>query len=354
MKAVKLILAPVIFLFAGLSSFGQQNELVRDYINHYKDLAIAEMQRTGVPAAIKLAQGIHETAAGQSRLVTKANNHFGIKCKSEWTGQSISHDDDARGECFRKYASAEDSYKDHSNFLKKSPRYASLFELDPTDYEGWANGLKRAGYATNPRYPQVLIKLIEEYGLQDYTMIALGKMPADNEPLVKSQPEKSPEGDHGAMPAIVTEPVKEEEQPVYPEGVFTINDTKVVFIKAGTSWLAVARQHDVSLSRLFDFNDMTEGEVAEKDQLVYLRRKRKNGEQEFHTVKSGETLHDIAQVEAIRLESLLEYNLLAPGMQPAVGEKLSLRGKAPVMPRLIPRNSNSAYPGNASRNTNQN
>ncbi len=117
--------------------------IIQDYINTYKDLAIEEMQRTGVPASIKLAQGIHETMAGTSDLVLKSNNHFGIKCKSNWTGESVTHDDDARGECFRKYDSPLDSYRDHSDFLKGSQRYASLFKLDPLDYADWAYGLKK-------------------------------------------------------------------------------------------------------------------------------------------------------------------------------------------------------------------
>ena len=133
---------------------GQPAVTIQQYIDQYKDLAIAEMKRTGVPASIKLAQGIHETMAGKSELVQKSNNHFGIKCKTGWNGPSVRHTDDARNECFRKYATANESYRDHSNFLKSSGRYASLFELDPTDYEAWAKGLKAAGYATNPVYAQ--------------------------------------------------------------------------------------------------------------------------------------------------------------------------------------------------------
>src|SRR5678816_2880662 len=168
----------IVFLLSLLSNFSQAQSTtaVLAYIARYKDLAITEMKRTGIPAAITLAQGIHETEAGTSVLVKKSNNHFGIKCKDNWTGQSVSHDDDARGECFRRYSAAEESYKDHSDFLKTRPNYASLFSLDPTDYQGWAYGLKKAGYATNPKYAQVLIKLIQDYNLEDYTLIALGKM----------------------------------------------------------------------------------------------------------------------------------------------------------------------------------
>ena len=175
------------FLLAiGADGIAQQADVIRNYIETYRDIAITEMQRTGVPAAIKLAQGIHETTAGTSDLVRRSNNHFGIKCKSNWTGESVSHTDDAPHECFRKYDEPSQSYKDHSDFLKGSSRYASLFNLDPLDYEGWAYGLKKAGYATNPRYPQIIIKLVETYQLQDYTLIALGKMPPKQEMLAKN------------------------------------------------------------------------------------------------------------------------------------------------------------------------
>ena len=180
MQNVRLWLACLLISTAFIGR-AQDQAVIENYISTYKALAIAEMQRTGVPASIKLAQGIHETMAGTSALVVKSNNHFGIKCKSNWTGESVSHDDDARGECFRKYSSPDKSYRDHSDFLKNSDRYASLFRLDPLDYAGWAYGLKKAGYATNPRYPQVIIRLIEQYGLQDYTLIALGKKHDDND-----------------------------------------------------------------------------------------------------------------------------------------------------------------------------
>jgi len=170
------VLLTFVLSFTFTISYGQSTDAILAYISRYKELAISEMKRTGVPAAITLAQGIHETEAGTSVLVKKSNNHFGIKCKDEWRGQSVSHDDDARGECFRKYTAAEDSYRDHSDFLKNRPNYASLFTLDPTDYQGWAYGLKKAGYATNPKYAQILIKLIQDYNLEDYTLIAMGKM----------------------------------------------------------------------------------------------------------------------------------------------------------------------------------
>src|ERR1017187_8362716 len=146
-----------LFLFAILGNFIlpviAQNYTAEQYIQMHKDLAIREMKRMGIPAAITLAQGLLETENGNSDLVKKSNNHFGIKCKGTWNAETVSHDDDEQGECFRSYKSAEDSYRDHSNFLRGSPRYAFLFKLDPRDYKGWAYGLKKAGYATNPNYP---------------------------------------------------------------------------------------------------------------------------------------------------------------------------------------------------------
>ena len=340
----------ILFLLFAVSalknSFAQPEAAVVEYINNYKELAIAEMQRTGIPASIKLAQGIHETSAGTSDLVRRSNNHFGLKCKTEWTGMSVKHTDDAPNECFRKYESSKDSYKDQSDYLKKSPRYASLFELDPTDYKAWAFGLKKAGYATNPKYSQVLIKLIEDYDLQDYTMIALGKLKPGQETL--AQTETNAKNQQNEKPVVMpTEPEvvvyakKETKQPSvvdakpdYPDGEFKINETKVVYAKKGTSYLSIAEKYSIPLVRIFEFNEMKVQDVVDKDRLIYIMRKRKFGLNEQHTVKPGETLADIAQTEALRIESLLEYNFLQPGMQPAIGSVLYLRAKAPGMPAL--------------------
>ena len=330
-------------LFASLAfknSFAQPDPVVVEYIKKYKDLAIAEMQRTGIPASIKLAQGIHETSAGTSDLVMRSNNHFGLKCKSEWTGMTVKHTDDAPNECFRKYDSPLDSYKDQSNYLKGTPRYAALFELDPTDYKAWAFGLKKAGYATNPKYSQVLIKLIEDYDLQDYTMIALGKLKSGQETLAKKENKNSeiiiPSEKPVVMPAEPEIVIysKKETKPDYPNGEFKINETKVIYAKKGTSYLSIAEKYSIPLARIFEFNEMKVQEAVEKDQLIYIMRKRKVGLSEQHTVKPGETLADIAQTEALRIESLLEYNFLQPNMQPAIGSVLYLRTKGPGMPAL--------------------
>ncbi len=331
MKQHRLPLVLLLMLLAAVAG-AQSSAAVREYIANYHDAAIEEMKRTGVPAAITLAQGIHETEAGKSDLVLASNNHFGIKCKADWKGEYVVHDDDAKGEHFRKYDQAIDSYKDHSDFLKNSARYAFLFQLDPTDYQGWAWGLKKAGYATNPKYPQILIKLIEDYNLEDYTLVALGRKSLTGDQMMAStSAHATDEGTIVSGPAA--NPVAK--QKTYPDGVFQINETAVVFAPKGTSYLALAQDHEISLKRLFDFNDMQPQELAATDVLIFLQRKRKKGANDFHKMVAGESLYEVAQSEGIRMESLLEYNYLKEGMQPQVGEVLYLHDKAPAIPKLI-------------------
>lgn len=322
----------VIAILAATGLQAQRNSEVIDYINMYKEIAIREMQRSGIPASITLAQGIHESMAGKSDLCSRSNNHFGIKCRAEWKGEKVYHDDDARGECFRSYKKAEESYVDHSDFLKNGPRYAFLFGYDPTNYSQWANGLKKAGYATNPKYPQILIKYIEDYNLQQYTLIAMGKLSPGEEVLAG-----------GGKPVSLTNGVAIQEiklppavRPEYPIGQFHINRTKVIYVKAGASMLGIAKQYDVSLKHLMDFNELTKDDedVLGRDQLIYLQRKRKSAENEFHDVRPGETLYDISQAEGIRLETLISNNHLQNQGEPAPGEKLYLQNKAPTRPRL--------------------
>lgn len=296
----------------GISSIAQTPEQINNYISTYKDLAIAEMQRTGIPAAITLAQGIHETGAGTSDLVIASNNHFGIKCKSSWTGQVVYHDDDARGECFRKYASASDSYRDHSDYLSQTPRYAFLFKLNPEDYEGWAYGLKSAGYATNIKYSQILIKLINDYDLEKYSLIALGKIvPQDSVISIQT----------AAIPS-------------YPDQPFSINSAKVIYVKAGVSLLSLSDQYEIPLAHLLEFNDMTQEDVLKNDQLIFLQRKRKTGANAYHIVQAGETTYIVCQMEGIRYESILEYNHMKPGDDAAPGEKLYLQADSITKPAL--------------------
>lgn len=332
MKKHKL-LSTIALVLASNLMFGQSSETVRKYIDTYKSVAITEEIRTGVPASITLAQGIHETGAGTSELVLKSNNHFGIKCKSDWGGASVSHDDDAKGECFRKYDDPMDSYKDHSDFLKYRPYYSSLFNLDPIDYKAWAYGLKKAGYATNPKYAYILIKLIEDYDLQQYTLLALNSKFENGDAIYANKERNETLSEANSNQPLVQKAVAKTYD--YPTGVFKINETKVVFVKKGTAFLKVASDNDITLSHLFDFNDMKAIDISEADQLIYLQRKRKLGAEEYHVVQEGETIYDVAQLEGIRLESLLEYNLLKASMQPAVGEKLNLKWRVSQMPKLL-------------------
>jgi LysM repeat protein len=300
------IVFTILFSIASFTLAAQRIS-VEEYIAQFKDIAISEMKRTGVPASITLAQGILETENGNSELVKKSNNHFGIKCKNTWTGNTVTHDDDANGECFRAYTNAAESYRDHSDFLKANQRYSSLFNLDPADYAGWARGLKKAGYATNPRYPELLVKYVEEYSLQQYTLLALNRLPETD--ITQTEENKT------VAPAevVAENPVAENDIAVSsndPDKVFSINKTECVFAKKGTSLLVIANKHKISLSKLMEFNDMEEEGLLGKDQLIYLEKKAKAGEKEFYIMQPGETLYDAAQKNAVQLKYLLEYNNL--------------------------------------------
>lgn len=183
MKTLLLIFS--LFLLPAADNKNPQEE----YIEKYSSLAVSEMKRCGVPASITLAQGLLESGAGRSVLAVKANNHFGIKCHKGWTGETINIDDDRAGECFRVYSSPEQSFEDHSNHLRKSERYSFLFDLDPEDYKSWARGLKKAGYATDPAYPQKLISIISRYDLSRFdrgTVVPASETPKDS---VRNEPE---------------------------------------------------------------------------------------------------------------------------------------------------------------------
>jgi hypothetical protein len=343
-------LLAMVLLFSNAIAQSENNR-VANYIQNFKDLAIAEMQRTGIPASITLAQGILETAGGQSDLASQANNHFGIKCKSEWTGDRMYHDDDAKGECFRKYASVEESYRDHSEFLRTRPHYAFLFKLDPTDYEGWAKGLKKAGYATNPAYPQRLMKIIIDNNLQQYTLMALQQQQNKEQELFAVEKSSSPKENKTvatpvreevrqtvAVPARKEYNDKEEQNnnpAAYPSNrVFNINDVRVIYAEAGTSLLALANNHNVTLKKLMEFNEMPGDDIISRDQLIFLEKKSRRGSKDIHIVQQNERLYDIAQKEGVQLQSLLEYNKLQKGMEPAAGEKIYLKAPSPAAPRL--------------------
>lgn len=299
------------------SLMAQSDEEVLSYIDRYKKLAIEEQLRTGVPASITLAQGIHESAAGKSELATQANNHFGIKCKSTWAGETFLHDDDKKQECFRKYISTEQSYIDHSDFLRNSNRYQFLFGLDITDYTGWASGLKRAGYATNPVYVKRLTDLVEKYNLQQYTYEAISK-------TVKPKGEVVPEMD--ASPAL-----KSNDDPsLFYKGI------KGFWAKKGEMLVDKAIEFNIRYAKLLAMNDLIDGPLP-YDMFVFVERKRKTGTVEFHTVKAGESMQMISQKEAMLMDNLYSFNNLQPGDEPEVGEQLTLQYKAYGTPKLKPR-----------------
>ncbi|MGC4102689.1 glucosaminidase domain-containing protein [Ferruginibacter sp.] len=319
----KLLIATLFYCCAAMV---QAQDLItpQQYIDTYKDIAIREMKRAGVPAAITLAQGLLETESGNSDLVKKSNNHFGIKCKANWTGESVTHDDDAAGECFRLYKTAEDSYKDHSDFLKNSQRYSFLFKLDVKDYKGWAYGLKKAGYATNPSYPQILIKHIEQYNLQQYTLIGAGEME---------------ETDAAATDAAATNTDKPADPnlPEVSEKILSVNGSKCIYAGKGTSLLALATRNNVALSKLLAYNELLQDGILAKDQYVYLEKKSKTGATDFYIAGNGESLTDIAQKNGIQLQSLLDYNQMPNSEVVAPGTKLFLKpGMTAVKPVVVP------------------
>jgi LysM repeat protein len=307
----------LVILFLSIGCFFEssaQNITAEQYVQKYKDLAIREMKRMGVPAAITLAQGLLETENGNSELLMKSNNHFGIKCKSTWNAGSVSHDDDAPGECFRVYKDAEESYRDHSNFLRGNDRYSFLFKLDPTDYKGWAYGLRKAGYATNPKYPEILINNIETNNLQQYTLVAAGDVPVFDASKYKSDPEEKSSDASQNADSDNLQPTK-----------LSVNGSRALFVSKGTSLLAIATENNINLAKLLEINDMTKDGLLEKDQFVFLEKKQKEGNRNFCIAEPGETLYDIAQKNGIILQNLCDYNNLSANDNIVTGTKIFLK-----------------------------
>ncbi|MBC7535483.1 MAG: glucosaminidase domain-containing protein [Ferruginibacter sp.] len=311
-----------ICLFFVCSAASAQLLTAEQYIDVYKDIAIREMKRMGIPASITLAQGILETESGNSDLVKKSNNHFGIKCKSSWSGSSVSHDDDASGECFRKYNTAEDSYRDHSNFLRGSDRYAFLFKLPASDYKGWAHGLKKAGYATNPAYPDILIKNIEKYNLQQYTLIGVGEVPVfDDSKYTDDKPEAAT-GRMEENELSTGSPVSS--AMVNRKSMF--NGLKAVNAAAGTSLLAIATEYKIDLVKLLEFNELKEDGLLKEDGWIFLEKKSVNGNRDFYVTEKEESINSIAQANGIQVSYLLQYNNLEDGAIIKPKTKVFLRG----------------------------
>ena len=317
----------VSFLIGCMPLVKAQTTSTPQYIAMYKDIAIDEMKRSGIPASITLAQGVLETQSGNSWLVQNSNNHFGIKCKNNWTGATVNYDDDARQECFRKYTTAADSYKDHSDFLKNNPRYSFLFSFQLEDYKSWAYGLKQAGYATSKTYPQQLIKVIEDYNLQQYTKEGEGLVPRSTPSTSASTTTKPSTTTTGkGNTATADKPI--------PTGIFEINGRKVIYAQAGTALIQLASEKDVKLRNLVKYNDLENDDPLPKSNYIFLEKKGKSGKNDFHVVKQGETMYDISQAEGIQLRWLRRRNKMKEGEEPAAGQKLALQGFASVKPEL--------------------
>lgn len=313
--------SPVLLLFIFLVStisYGQTyQEKVAAYVHQYHPIAIQEQWRTGIPASIKLAQAILESGAGEGELAGRSNNHFGIKCKSNWQGPTVYHDDDLRGECFRAYESVLASFKDHSDFLVKNQRYAFLFDIDPQDYEAWARGLKKAGYATNPAYSQSLVRVIETYGLNDYTLLALNNQKGTSTWVVQNA---VPVSDNTLEMAIEAPKAEPAPQPTKKTATKDLagkiaqpisQNLKVTFVNEGTPLLQIAAENKLTLGDLLRFNDLPYSTtVAAESQYLFLEKKKKRKAELAYTCKGGETPWQISQYLGIQLKELLKINQL--------------------------------------------
>lgn len=296
---------------------------IQQYIEDYKWWAMAEQQRTGVPAAIKLAQGIHETGAGTSELSLNANNHFGIKCRgNQWRGATYQYTDDRPNECFRAYNHPQESYKDHSDFLKGNQRYGQLFTLDKTDYKAWCNGLKKAGYATNPKYAQLLIHYIETYDLAQYTI------KAEDENYVQrgllAQQEKQTFLLKNTAQGYMSKQTGEDPKNVAYYELTTKNGLKGFYAKKGDLLLESAIKQRIRYNRLLQINDLKD-EVLDQDMFIYLEPKHRVGTgQPYHTVRQNERLLHISQEYGIQLRTLERLNHINEEDEIVSGQKIYL------------------------------
>ena len=300
------------------------------YINRYSSLAISEMKRTGVPASITLAQGMIESDFGRSTLAREGNNHFGIKCHENWTGPTIRHDDDRRNDCFRKYTRPEDSFYDHSDFLKSASRYKELFNLSQTDYKGWAYGLKRAGYATNPDYAGMLIKKIEENSLYNFDrgnqlhpqaeVVPKYEKPIDTASAQLKQGYAQPVGQESAV------------VPAHVSRVMENNRIQYIIVKDGETLSMIENEFQLLKWELAKYNELNASFTPVAGQILYLQPKRDKAEPgtDTHIVREGDTMYLISQIYGIKVKKLYEYNMMNEGAEPAPGDKIWLRGMKPV------------------------
>ncbi|MBA4321646.1 MAG: hypothetical protein C0408_02395 [Odoribacter sp.] len=300
------------------------------YINSFKDMAISEMKRTGVPASITLAQGIIESGMGKSGLATEANNHFGIKCHDNWTGPVIRHSDDRRNECFRKYRQPGDSYKDHSDFLRSESRYKSLFSLEVTDYKGWARGLKSAGYATNPEYANMLIRKIEEYNLYNYDrgITASAKTVIRNDSVTG----KKEVTFAGTSEEIVGNVDGNYSVKTGRSRVLEKNRIQYIIVKEGDTRESLEKEFLLLKWELARYNELNSDFKLTAGQVLYLQPKREKADagNDIHTTSEGDTMYNISQVYGIKFKNLLIMNRMTEGQEPVAGQKIWLRSVKPV------------------------
>ena len=303
-KQILLILALAYFNVAGAAD----DRISRSqYIYTWKDEAISQMATYGIPASITLAQGILESGDGNSSLAKQGNNHFGIKCH-DWTGKTMHKDDDKKDECFRKYNNAQQSFQDHSEFLSKRGRYSFLFDLKPTDYKSWAKGLKTAGYATNPKYPSLLIALIEKNNLQQYDNMILASN--NNSSLSSSS----------FALASLSKPAVNKHS-IYIHN----NNIKYIKVKSGDTFYKISKEFGMHLGQIYKYNDFSENNFIKEGDTIYLQPKRKKANVKSHKVKANETLQDISQLYGIKLKSIRKKNQLEPGTELQQGQILELR-----------------------------
>ena len=316
---------PLLFLLLIPLTLTAQRITPEEYIQTYKDIAMREMKTYKIPASITLAQGLLESGAGNSVLAREAKNHFGIKCHKGWEGDTYTMDDDAKDECFRKYKNAEESFKDHSEFLTTRSRYSALFDLDITDYEGWAKGLKAAGYATNPKYAQLLIDRIKLYDLAKYDQIALGQR-ADDDQL----PDIAPEDELVELAFSPDDRSSYELVDMTTEKrfIYENNGVRFIYAKEGETPEQLAKDFGIKFKRFCQYNLLKHPDemVFHSGDVVYLEKLRnRNWKAKRYTVQEGEALRDVALRFAVKPEKILRKNGLKEGAKLHTGQVLWLR-----------------------------
>ncbi len=317
MKQKTLHIVAISFLVLIQFNTYAQKTTRKEYIQEYTNIVLEHQDIYGIPASIKMAQAIFESGNGNGRLATQANNHFGIKCKKEWAGETIYHDDDELGECFRKYNTDAESFKDHSEFLDGSARYESLFSLDPMDYKAWAHGLKAAGYATNPKYADILITLIEDNKLY---LLDQGK-----DIIFEEETPVVPEVDKTIPKHIDLDNYTISVSGHLGYKLYSNNGSEFIITENGDTFASLSNKLKMSEKKLRKINDMPNEQVT-ANSIIYIKKKAKrvNNGKLMHYVKEGDTMHSISQMYGIRLKNLYNLNRLQPTSKIAIGQQIRL------------------------------